>query len=220
MSIFVESTDCYNRDFGMLYLCRKCSAWVGVHEGTDKAKGRLANAELRHWKRQAHSSFDKIWKRQLLLGIPKHKARNEAYAWIAKQMNKDVKDTHIGMFDIEQCKQVIELCDSYQFPKEQALQTQKPKVNIVLRDRKADYEENKYITQKVRYQEKAKELMLKWCVDKKVSAVEIQPYQIRFSNAHKKIDIFPQSRRYHDILTNKRGSYKNLLNFLDTEFLD
>jgi hypothetical protein len=34
-------------DYGMIYYCPKCRAYVGVHAGTDRAKGRLANAELR-----------------------------------------------------------------------------------------------------------------------------------------------------------------------------
>ena len=31
-------------------------AYVGVHKGTDKPLGRLANAELRYWKKRAHAA--------------------------------------------------------------------------------------------------------------------------------------------------------------------
>ena len=31
----------------MIYICKPCDAYVGVHKGTDKALGRLANKELR-----------------------------------------------------------------------------------------------------------------------------------------------------------------------------
>ena len=37
----------YGVDYGMIYYCPQCGAYVGVHKGTDRAKGRLANAELR-----------------------------------------------------------------------------------------------------------------------------------------------------------------------------
>jgi len=46
----------------MIYLCRSCDAYVGVHKGTDKPKGRLANAELREYKKKAHSAFDPLWR--------------------------------------------------------------------------------------------------------------------------------------------------------------
>lgn len=53
------------RDFGMIYVCDQhptCDAYVGVHRDTDRAKGRLANAELRCWKIRAHEAFDALWK--------------------------------------------------------------------------------------------------------------------------------------------------------------
>lgn len=41
---FVDSSCVYNgKSYGMIYLCRPCVAWVGVHKGTDNALGRLAN---------------------------------------------------------------------------------------------------------------------------------------------------------------------------------
>ena len=48
---FVDSKIIYGRSYGKIYLCRNCMAYVGVHKGTDKPLGRLANAELRNWKR-------------------------------------------------------------------------------------------------------------------------------------------------------------------------
>jgi len=217
---FVASAEVYGRDYGMIYLCRPCDAWVGVHNGTNIAKGRLANAELREWKIRAHFSFDKIWNHHLESGMPKHVARNKAYDWIAEQMHIDRKDTHIGMFDVKECKQVILLCDAYQFQVTETLQTSKPTVNITLRNISEEYERDVYIPSQQLLQETAKEAMLKWCSNKNVSAIEIQAYQIRFFTVNKKIDVFPQSRKYHDITENKRGSYRNLINFLDTQFCD
>lgn len=42
----------YGHSYGMAYLCRPCNAYVGVHSGTDRPKGSLANAELRGGARQ------------------------------------------------------------------------------------------------------------------------------------------------------------------------
>lgn len=55
---YVDSKVVYGKSYGMMYLCRNCMAYVGVHKGTDKPLGRLANAELRYWKKRAHAVFD------------------------------------------------------------------------------------------------------------------------------------------------------------------
>lgn len=47
---YKNSVDIYGADYGMIYICPKCRAYVGVHKGTDKAKGRLANEYLRRCK--------------------------------------------------------------------------------------------------------------------------------------------------------------------------
>ena len=88
----------------MMYLCRPCDAYVGVHRGTDKPKGRLANKELRYWKMAAHEAFDPIWQSKTM-------KRNEAYKWLARRMGLKTKDTHIGMFDVRQCRKVIKICN-------------------------------------------------------------------------------------------------------------
>ena len=44
---YVDSKVIYGKSYGKIYLCRNCMAYVGVHKGTDKPLGRLANAELR-----------------------------------------------------------------------------------------------------------------------------------------------------------------------------
>jgi uncharacterized protein DUF3268 len=41
----------YGKDYGLIYHCRPCKAWVGVHRNSVRALGRLANEELRHWKK-------------------------------------------------------------------------------------------------------------------------------------------------------------------------
>lgn len=102
---FVDSKIVYGKSYGKIYLCRKCLAYVGVHKGTDKPLGRLANAELRYWKKAAHAAFDPIWKYGRFRGY-----RNAAYGWLAGRMGLSVEETHIGMFDVAQCKRAIQIC--------------------------------------------------------------------------------------------------------------
>lgn len=113
----VHSSEIYGQhpsfDYGMMYICRPCYASVGCHKGTEKAYGSLANSELKEWRKKAHAWFDPLWKRKLEQGISKKKARNAAYKWLSTAMKIDFKETHIAMFDIEQCQQVIEICKPY-----------------------------------------------------------------------------------------------------------
>lgn len=69
---YVDSSVIYGRSYGMIYLCRDCKAYVGVHKGTDQALGRLANAELREAKKEAHFYFDQIAKTSLINKIWKN----------------------------------------------------------------------------------------------------------------------------------------------------
>jgi len=103
---YVDSAEVYHgHSYGMCYLCRPCNAYVGVHKGTDKPLGRLANAELRVWKRAAHDAFDPLWQSGQFRG-----RRNAAYSWLADQMHLPIEKTHIGMFDVRQCKAAIRIC--------------------------------------------------------------------------------------------------------------
>lgn len=101
----VDSAIVYEgRSYGPIWFCKDCQAWVGCHRGTDKPLGRLANAELRHWKRGAHAVFDSLWR-----GKTRY-TRRKAYQWLAGEMGLPEEKTHIGMFDVDQCKQVIAIC--------------------------------------------------------------------------------------------------------------
>ena len=107
LTLFVDSKVIYGRSYGMIYLCPKCNAYVGVHKGTDKPLGRLADAELRKWKNAAHRAFDPLWQYGPFRG-----KRNAAYSWLAEQMQLPVEKTHIGMFDVEKCRTAIAICES------------------------------------------------------------------------------------------------------------
>jgi hypothetical protein len=102
----------------LFWFCQPCDAWVGchergtwhttadgqkvVHEGTEP-KGRLANARLRAWHIRAHAAFDPIWKTRAM-------RRSAAYDWLAKAMGLTKDTCHIGLFDVEECRRVEQVC--------------------------------------------------------------------------------------------------------------
>ena len=104
---YVDSAEIYGKSYGMVYLCRPCDAYVGVHDGTDTPLGRLANRDLRRWRNRAHAAFDPLWQQSRY-----RRRRNDAYAWLAGKMGLTKEETHIAMFDVEQCKQVIQIMDN------------------------------------------------------------------------------------------------------------
>lgn len=108
--VFVDSSNVHKKSYGMIYLCRPCNSWVGVHKASARALGRLANKELRKYKKIAHHHFDKIWRKKAYLGEDKYKARRNTYKWLSEQLNIPKEYTHIGMFNIELCKQTIQIC--------------------------------------------------------------------------------------------------------------
>lgn len=83
--------------------CLPCDAYVGTHKDSPNRQplGRLANAELRRAKRDAHAIFDPLWKLKMM-------TRSEAYTWLARTLNIEPKDCHIGMFSVEQCRRTID----------------------------------------------------------------------------------------------------------------
>jgi len=98
--IYPHRTDLYNKYF---YRCEPCEAYVGCHLNTQVPLGRLANAELRKAKLEAHNAFDPLWKSRKL-------TRTAAYAWLAEKLGIKVADCHIGMFDIPTCLLVVQIC--------------------------------------------------------------------------------------------------------------
>lgn len=125
----LDSSAFYNgTDYGPLWACVRCGAWVGCHENTAKPLGRLADSALRVAKQKAHAAFDPLWKakwRQLRAqeslrnGAPapftfgKKQARGRAYLWLAQRLGIERKDCHIGMFDVVMCERVVEACSPY-----------------------------------------------------------------------------------------------------------
>ena len=88
------------------YYCEPCKAWVGMHEGSNKPFGSVANASLRKRRLETHKVFDEFW---INSKNPNYE-RKAAYAWLASKMNLAESDCHIGMFNDDQCKIAIRFC--------------------------------------------------------------------------------------------------------------
>lgn len=99
-TIYPHRPDLHSKVF---FHCEPCDAYVGCHPNTEKPLGRLANAELRRAKMDAHKAFDHTWKNGSL-------SRPQAYAWLAKKLDIPGDDCHIGMFNVKMCKRVVEAC--------------------------------------------------------------------------------------------------------------
>jgi hypothetical protein len=101
----------YARNWGPVWACLPCDAWVGCHPGTEKALGGVANAELRAAKQAAHAAFDPLWRKKILRDkCSKSKARRAGYRWLSEQLGIPYEQTHIGYFDVDQCRRVVEVC--------------------------------------------------------------------------------------------------------------
>ena len=107
-AIYPHRPDLSSKKF---WQCKPCGAYVGCHapgsgqgDGT-KPLGRLANAELRNAKKDAHYAFDRLW-----LDAPnRRRARGAAYAWLAEAMGLTADECHIGEMDVQQCRRVVQL---------------------------------------------------------------------------------------------------------------
>ena len=98
---FVDSARVYRgKSYGMIYDCRPCDAYVGVHKGTDKPLGTLANRELRQWRMRAHSAFDPMWQKGKM-------TRRDAYSWMQTALSMSAEQAHISRFDVEQCERLV-----------------------------------------------------------------------------------------------------------------
>lgn len=112
-AIYPHRKDLFYKRF---YECKPCDAYVGCHDAVDSdgknglgdgtiALGRLANKELRQAKMAVHAVFDPLWKNGSM-------ARKHAYNLLATKLKIKKEDCHVGMFDVETCRKVIEICKS------------------------------------------------------------------------------------------------------------
>lgn len=110
--------------------CHKEGSWVGVTASGERQYsdgtlplGRLADRTLRGLKKATHQAFDPFWKSYALW--TKHPAYTKAakhdtarrkvlYQWLADTLGITYDECHVGMFDEDQCRRVIQLCTQLQ----------------------------------------------------------------------------------------------------------
>ncbi len=102
-----DSAIIYNgTSYGLVWICPNfpaCQCYVGVHEGTEKAKGTLCGPETRFWRKRAHQAFDQLWKGRKM-------ARGAAYAKLSKAFGG--VPIHIGESDEARCKEIIDWAEA------------------------------------------------------------------------------------------------------------
>jgi len=102
--LFLDSRLFYSgADYGPVWGCLECRAWVGCHDGTTRAKGTVADRHLRDLRKVAHAEFDPIWRREYV-------TRQQAYALLAERLGIPRETCHIGHFDLEMCERTIAVC--------------------------------------------------------------------------------------------------------------
>ena len=106
--IYPHRPDLYGKFF---YQCAPCDAYVGCHPtGNGKSPlGRLTDKELRKAKSDAHAAFDPLWRNGAM-------SRHQAYKYLAQELGIQQDKAHIGMFDIAQCKRVVQIAGKEQQP--------------------------------------------------------------------------------------------------------
>jgi hypothetical protein len=94
---------------GNYYKCPKCpNSYCGCHRGTKKPLGVPCGPETRNARTYVHRVLDPIWKKSGAAG-----ARRQVYQALADHMGLSMKDTHVGLFDIQQCRKAYRFLLSF-----------------------------------------------------------------------------------------------------------
>lgn len=92
-----------------VYVCTTCGAYVGLHKGTLRALGTLANKATRDARVRAHEAFDPLWRGSRHQPAIFEK-RSDAYFWLAMMLRLPFEECHISWFDVELCDRVLAKC--------------------------------------------------------------------------------------------------------------
>lgn len=106
--IYPHRTDLSKKHY---YKCDSCGGYVGCHGTTLIPLGTPADAPLRKARSAVHSIIDPLWKRQKA----RKKARGMVYGYLCLKMGIPCDETHVGMFDIERCRQAHKLMKNVTF---------------------------------------------------------------------------------------------------------
>lgn len=132
---FVDSKEVYRESHGMIYICRPCQAWVGVHyKDSDQSYGFVAVKSLRNLRHEAHKWFDGLWQKKQEQGTKRKQAQSLARQWMAGFLKIAIEEAHIGMCTEEQCLKIIEMCKPFyptQDEKAQIAEQRRIKVEMI-----------------------------------------------------------------------------------------
>ncbi|MFM0069378.1 zinc-finger-containing protein [Paraburkholderia aspalathi] len=106
----------YHRDHGPLWLCARCSAWIGVVPNSRRhvPLGRLANAPLRDGKTRLHAALEPLVAAKVRRDrCNPFEARARACRWLAAEMKLNEKHSNIHLFDLEQCTTAISIIERF-----------------------------------------------------------------------------------------------------------
>lgn len=95
----------YKRIFWGCITFPECDSGHGAYQYGElrgEPLGIPANKETKQWRMKAHAIFDKLWKDKLM-------SRKDAYKHLQLIMSIPKDIAHISMFNIYQCKKLIEV---------------------------------------------------------------------------------------------------------------
>ncbi|GJD55215.1 zinc-finger-containing protein [Methylobacterium dankookense] len=111
-----------------IYVCDGCGAYVGCHEGSDRPLGTLAGPQLRAARIKLHERMvDPLWRFADRCGAyePESEAAREkirraarvrVYSFLADRMGLSRDETHVSMFDLEQCRDAWRALQGVTYP--------------------------------------------------------------------------------------------------------
>lgn len=112
--------------YGLFYGCENypgCRATHGAH-ANGRPLGVPANSVTKVARISAHDAFDQLWIGALAIydirerGAARRKAEHKinqtarvrAYEWLADRLGVPFDDCHIGSFDLDTCRLVVQVC--------------------------------------------------------------------------------------------------------------
>ncbi len=109
--VFRYADTIYEKPYVNALLCvcsryPECDAYVRCHPGTRIPMGELADKNLRALRRQAHASFDRLYKSGLM-------TREQAYNWLSDRLMLPGGKAHIGELREYYCNEVIRESEIY-----------------------------------------------------------------------------------------------------------
>jgi hypothetical protein len=90
--------------FGARLACPVVGCTVACWDGPTSSP---ADAETRALRSACHAAFDPLWQTGVF------PSRNAAYDWLARVMFLDRDETHVGLFDADQCREMLEQVAAY-----------------------------------------------------------------------------------------------------------